>query len=495
MGLWLNDMHGNNGRNSTILKVTSDKCNVQIQVYQQPQQHESQHNQQQEDKQQPPNNDAKYLVQVIQVIQRPGSPKIKELDTSSSIDDSRRRHTKTTTTTTKKHTTKTKTTTVIHEKKYDLNPLDDAITVDEFYDSDCSSDSDLSDFEEMFKSRRPRYFDYPFRKKGKKDIHSSSNSFSLRRTTSSPMMRKISLAMQSSATDSVYPTDPESREPLVFSTPSPEPSVPLWSEQVDPDTKKGMDPMAILRQEVIFEIIRTEKEFVEDLKYLLEYYASAILDSNVHVPRSLIQAFHVLPEIYYLHRDTSRQLLNLQAIYPVVPSISHVLSHLASHFRVYDRFLHHHKDAISQIAIARKKTNKFGQLIVMLEAKTMNSGRYCSIESLLTKPIQRLCKYPLLVTTLMRATSPEDKDHSQLRSLFQKLDAAIRELHQERDNRAKKELEQLSRKLSLGFGFMSTPFSVRTSSMSSRIHSQQQPDCNFKLSDVTTPLSTSLRAS
>ncbi|CAG8447681.1 8047_t:CDS:2 [Ambispora gerdemannii] len=441
-------------------KVTSDKYKVQIQVYQQPKQHEDQHDQQQEDKQQQQNIDLKYLD--------------------------------------------------------DLNSTFDDVVVDEFSDSGCSSDSDFydSEFEETTKKKRPKYFDYPFRKKDKNLNRSNSSLFSafsssslptftkdnnriksLRRLFKNSRQNSFTKNTSSPTTNSVYPTNganPELRGPLVFSPPNPEPSVPLWSEQVDPEVKKSMNPMGILRQEVIFEIIRTEKEFVEDIKFLLEHYASAILDSDVRVPKSLNQALHVLHEIYYLHKDSSRQLLNLQAIYPVVPSISHVLSNLAAHLGVYDRFLHHHKDAISQIAIARKKANKFGQLIGMLEANNMNSGRYCSIESLMTKPIQRLCKYPLLVTTLMRATSPDDQDYPQLRLLHEKLDSAIRELHQERDNRAKKELEQLSRKLSLGLGFMATPFSGRASSMSLRNHKQNS---NPNLNNMTTPLSTSLRAS
>lgn len=86
-------------------------------------------------------------------------------------------------------------------------------------------------------------------------------------------------------------------------------------------------------------------------------------------------------------------------MYPVVPSITHIIRDLAQQFSVYESYLVHHKTAISEIAHAKKKNNKLGQLVKSLELEVpLSSGcRYLTIESLLIKPFQRLCKYPLLV--------------------------------------------------------------------------------------------------
>jgi hypothetical protein len=86
-------------------------------------------------------------------------------------------------------------------------------------------------------------------------------------------------------------------------------------------------------------------------------------------------------------------------MYPIIPSIAHILRDLATQFRLYESYLVHHKMAISEIANARKKNNKLGQLVKNLEADIPPGppGRILTLESLLTKPFQRLCKYPLLV--------------------------------------------------------------------------------------------------
>ncbi|CAG8575351.1 15425_t:CDS:2 [Dentiscutata erythropus] len=176
---------------------------------------------------------------------------------------------------------------------------------------------------------------------------------------------------------------------------NPTASAPLWKEQVDPNIKAELPQAEIHRQEVMFEIIRTEKAFVEDIKFLIEHYVNKFRDSGIRLPSSLEQTFSILPDILLLHLDTSLYLI-------------------------------HYQTAISEIANARKKNNKLGQLVKTLESGLL-AGRYLGLESLLTKPFQRLCKYPLLVM----------------------MDCALKEL-QERKSRHErlKENDEFSRKFS-----------------------------------------------
>ncbi|KAF0416259.1 Dbl-likey domain-containing protein [Gigaspora margarita] len=229
---------------------------------------------------------------------------------------------------------------------------------------------------------------------------------------------------------------------------NPTAAAPLWKEQVDPNIKAELPQAEIHRQEVMFEIIRTEKAFVEDTKYLIEHYVNKFQDSGIRLPSSLEQTFSILPDILLLHLNASLQLRCTQAImYPVIPSITHILRDLSKHFHLYEKYLINYQTAISEIANARKKNNKLGQLVKSLESGLL-PGRYLALESLLTKPFQRLCKYPLLVMNLLRATAPDHKDHSSLVDLHDQIDCALKEL-QERKSRYErlKENDDFSRKL------------------------------------------------
>ncbi|CAB4493864.1 unnamed protein product [Rhizophagus irregularis] len=216
--------------------------------------------------------------------------------------------------------------------------------------------------------------------------------------------------------------------PAIVTPPSPTKVAPLWKEQVDSNTKNGLNPSEIHRQEIIFEIIRTEKAFADDIRYLNEHYVKTIQCSGIRLPPSLNETFKILPNILLLHFNVSLQLLCIQAImYPIIPSIAHILRDLATQFRMYESYLVHHKMAISEIANARKKNNKLGQLVKNLEADIFPGP-------------PDYVNTPLLVMTLLRATAPDHKDHSQLVDLHNQIDCALREL-QERKSEYERLLE------------------------------------------------------
>lgn len=75
--------------------------------------------------------------------------------------------------------------------------------------------------------------------------------------------------------------------PAIVTPPSPTKVAPLWKEQVDSNIKNGLNPSEIHRQEVIFEIIRTEKAFVDDIRYLNEV--------KYIIYRKICYTYHVLP--------------------------------------------------------------------------------------------------------------------------------------------------------------------------------------------------------
>jgi hypothetical protein len=54
----------------------------------------------------------------------------------------------------------------------------------------------------------------------------------------------------------------------IVTPPSPTQVAPLWKDKVDSDVKNELHSSEIHRQEIMFEIIRTENSFVDDIKYL-----------------------------------------------------------------------------------------------------------------------------------------------------------------------------------------------------------------------------------
>jgi hypothetical protein len=100
----------------------------------------------------------------------------------------------------------------------------------------------------------------------KKSIYNDNNGMfeRLRRTGSKSSLFKLSIKKSWNF------SNPSVNGPAIVTPPSPTKVAPLWKEQVDSNIKNGLNPSEIHRQEIMFEIIRTEKAFVEDIRYLIE---------------------------------------------------------------------------------------------------------------------------------------------------------------------------------------------------------------------------------
>nr|CAG8527335.1 9162_t:CDS:2 [Entrophospora candida] len=178
-------------------------------------------------------------------------------------------------------------------------------------------------------------------------------------------------------------------------------SAQLWKQDLDPNVKAQMKAAEIHRQVIIHEIIRTEDEYVKDLPIMK----------------------------------------------PVIPSVSNVLGDMSKELEVYESYLIHHQMAIAELTNARKKNNKLGQILNHLDKQELPTGKYMSVESLLAKPFQRLCKYPLLIMTLLKATEKSHEDFTSLNDLYEQMDCAIKDLQERKSEyEQSKECEEFTKK-------------------------------------------------
>ncbi|CAK9011629.1 FYVE [Durusdinium trenchii] len=69
-------------------------------------------------------------------------------------------------------------------------------------------------------------------------------------------------------------------------------------------------------------------------------------------------------------------------------------------FRLYAQYCHHYTQAIDRLLIARTKNKDLDDTIKIREVKSTSS-----LQHLLIKPVQRICKYPLLFRSLLKAVT------------------------------------------------------------------------------------------
>ncbi|KAJ2787791.1 Rho guanine nucleotide exchange factor 3 [Coemansia interrupta] len=209
----------------------------------------------------------------------------------------------------------------------------------------------------------------------------------------------------------------------------------LWREGFTPNEieNSSMNEKEVKRQEVMFEIIHTEADYVKDLRIAVDILQSPMQQLRIVSAEKIELIFGNLQEILDLHSEINTAFMERQRKqYPVLWDISDVLLPFVSRFRVYARYICNQDKALQLVEELKRTRNNFA--VFHKERQRRPECRNLPIEAFLALPFQRLLKYPLLIRTLLASTEEWSQQHANGRLVADQVDAWIRKIQ---DARAK----------------------------------------------------------
>lgn len=157
------------------------------------------------------------------------------------------------------------------------------------------------------------------------------------------------------------------------------------------------------KSKVIKELVETERKYVYDLE-TLSTYRHQLLENNIISSEDLYMLFPNLDDVLDFQR---RVLVSLEINSLVDPSyqrIGSIFIHAQSFFKLYEPWSIGQKAAVDYISQSPLKITN-NQLIIENEFE---------LQSFLLKPVQRLCKYPLLLKSLLKNTDQSSPNYNEL---------------------------------------------------------------------------------
>ncbi|KAJ1966025.1 hypothetical protein GGI12_000343, partial [Dipsacomyces acuminosporus] len=216
---------------------------------------------------------------------------------------------------------------------------------------------------------------------------------------------------------------------------SPAKSRMLWREGFTPREieNSAMDEREVKRQEVIFEIIHTEADYVSDLRIIVDILRSPMQTLKIIPTEQIDLLFGNVTEILELHESINMAFMERQRQqYPVVSDISDVLLPFVHHFRLYARYICNQDNALKLVEDLRRSSHNFN--VFWKERQRRPECRNLPMESFLALPFQRLLKYPLLLHTLLGTTDEHSQEYANGQLVADQIDAWIKKIQ---DARAK----------------------------------------------------------
>ncbi|KAJ1852988.1 hypothetical protein GGH12_005194 [Coemansia sp. RSA 1822] len=218
------------------------------------------------------------------------------------------------------------------------------------------------------------------------------------------------------------------------------------TEQKPAKRKKTREELEAKRNNVVQELIATERSYVEKLRALIDFYAVPLRSAARSANNSLIPAYdaHVIfGNIERVAEVNERFLGDLEAwqqgeMDPKETIGSLCRDHFVD-FHVYKRYINGYQHALTSSRELEGKNPLYAAFLQ--KAREREECRKLGISDLLIMPVQRIPRYTLLLTDLLKTVPDDDADVPRIQLALER----VNEIGQLADNQVAESVAELHR--------------------------------------------------
>jgi hypothetical protein len=186
----------------------------------------------------------------------------------------------------------------------------------------------------------------------------------------------------------------------------PEENERLWTNTVSKEIVSKISKQERKRQETIYELIYTEKDFVQDLEYLEDFWIKPLLESDIidasYRETFVADVFWNIAEILRVNGELLADLEKRQAERPVVDRIGDILLSHVDNFEPFVQYGAHQVFGKFAFETEKSRNKIFTSFVTTVERQ--KESRKLELNGYLTKPTTRLGRYNLLLREILKNT-------------------------------------------------------------------------------------------
>lgn len=193
----------------------------------------------------------------------------------------------------------------------------------------------------------------------------------------------------------------------------------LWHETVPKSVLDKLDKHEKMRQELIYEFIYTERDYVKDLEFMTDFYILPLRNpSNNIIPEREREAFirtvfGGVSDLLRLAKSMSEALTRRQQQQkPVVETFADVFLQFVDKFDPFIKYSGNKVFASFEHERQQQVNMRYASFLEAIEKRP--ESRKQDLSSFLIKGIQRPARYQLLLGGILKNTKPESPDYKNL---------------------------------------------------------------------------------
>ncbi|KAK5004570.1 RHO1 GDP-GTP exchange protein 2, partial [Cryomyces antarcticus] len=191
----------------------------------------------------------------------------------------------------------------------------------------------------------------------------------------------------------------------------------LWINTVSKEVADSVGDKEKKRQEIISELMYTERDFVKDLEYLRDFWMKPLRSTNPATPSPIPEhrrekfvrtVFSNCQEVYAVNYRMAEALTRRQQENPIVRNIGDIFIYFVPNFTPFIKY--GSNQLFGKYEFEKEKASNPAFTRFVDETERRVESRKLELNGYLTKPTTRLARYPLLLEGILKCTADDNPD-------------------------------------------------------------------------------------
>ncbi|KAL6073123.1 RhoGEF domain containing protein [Balamuthia mandrillaris] len=196
----------------------------------------------------------------------------------------------------------------------------------------------------------------------------------------------------------------------------------------DKKEKEEWEKHERLRNEVIKELVETESAYVDHLSTIVEVFVEPIKEKNILTPPQVQVIFSNIALILTINTELLEKLRKVKKNKPSTQNIGEIFLSMADYLKMYTQYCSNQGRALAEIERLELENERFKEFLEQCKSKPRCQRQ--DIGSFIIKPIQRICKYPLLLKEIKQHTPKDHFDYENLEAAYNKVTEVVTDVNE-----------------------------------------------------------------
>eukprot|EP01114_Cavostelium_apophysatum_P018154 TRINITY_DN5556_c0_g1_i2.p2 TRINITY_DN5556_c0_g1~~TRINITY_DN5556_c0_g1_i2.p2 ORF type:complete len:976 (-),score=267.05 TRINITY_DN5556_c0_g1_i2:63-2990(-) len=202
-------------------------------------------------------------------------------------------------------------------------------------------------------------------------------------------------------------------------------------------TDSSLDP----RSKAILELVETEDDYIKDLEVIIGVFMEPMKREGIATPQEISTLFSNVELIIGVNRQLLSDLKSLEG----GKGLGEAFLKTVDFLKMYANYCMNQENAFKTLT-KLKKDKKFESFLVYCAARPDCLG--LDLGAFLIKPVQRICKYPLLLRELIRRTDEFHPEYQALNDAYNKIEEVVGSINEKkRESELRQKIYELSQML------------------------------------------------